>query len=172
MNLLFFIDLVVSRLWNSAAPLHVARPTLEVEALDSGNADIVFGEHPSDWSSPNDSGYSPSHDWDADLFATIESSDRTLGNILPGDFHRGTDINPASGLIMVGGGAGLDVGGNLYGTSADDTYLSGLGCTGATYDCSASFDSSSSLDCFSSSDCFSSTDSFDSYGVGGFGSDW
>ncbi|SJZ94157.1 hypothetical protein [Novilysobacter spongiicola] len=172
MNLLFFIDIVMTRLWKSAAPLRVARATSKADALGSGNADIVFGEDRSDWSSSNDSGYSPSHDWDFTPIAAVDSSDRTLGAVPPGELHRGTDINPASGLIMVGGAAGLDVGGNLYGTSADDTYLSGLGCTGATYDCLASFDSSSSLDCFSSSDCFSSTDSFDSYGSGGFGSDW
>lgn len=47
---------------------------------------------------------------------------------LNADTHSGCDINPASGLPMIGGCGGLDVQGNSYGTDFhNDDFSSGLG---------------------------------------------
>lgn len=86
------------------------------------------------------------------------------------------DINPATGLMMVGGIGGFDAAGNTYGTStmlgAFDPCSIGTGEASGIHDSFGMSDTFSNFDTFGHSDAFSSMTSFDSFGTGSFGDDW
>jgi len=72
-----------------------------------------------------------------------------------------TVINPSTGLPMLSGIGGLDVGGNPYGVSYDTHRRSAFENDSSMFghDCGSSFDhNTSSFDCGSSFDSFSSND--------------
>ena len=68
------------------------------------------------------------------------------------------DVNPATGLPMIGGIGGIDAGGNAYGTSSTSSFDDfGSSFSAGIHEFHSSSDSFMSMDCSSfSSDSFSS----------------
>ena len=120
-------------------------------------------------------------DWGpSDVASSDSSMVEPFGHEATGDSF---DINPATGMLMVGGIGGMDVAGNPYGTggmlgSFDDPFSTGtVGASGihesfGMSDPFSSFDTCSTFDTFDHSDPCSGMSSFDSFGSGSFGGDW
>lgn len=63
--------------------------------------------------------------------------------------HQFTEINPANGMLMVGGIGGVDITGNLWGQSdtfSDHGHLSSVDCSADAFDTSSMFDNDSMFD--------------------------